>query len=104
MAAKQEQTTTLTIGRNRGTARLWIQGRILSNFGWLPGRRWSMSKVGRRSVVISADILGKRKVAGNDARPVIDTKAAAISELFSVGDKVTVTVTKSCIHIRKANQ
>tara|TARA_R100000808_G_C2151951_1_gene161186 strand:- start:3566 stop:3868 length:303 start_codon:yes stop_codon:yes gene_type:complete len=95
--------TTLTIQENRGAARLWIQGSILTDNGWTKGKQWVMTA--KDGVVTLKAAKGDepklRKVAGNEKRPVIDTKDPRIGEAFPVGTRVVVDVTKNAITIRE---
>lgn len=93
--------TTLTIGQNRGAARLWIQGKILSSNGWTPGVRWTLTE-SDNGLVFTKETEGKRKVAGNDVRPVIDSKDPLVGATFEVGTKVDVTVDDSKIVVTEA--
>lgn len=101
--AKKRTQTTLSIGENRGSCRLWIQGRILSDNGWLPGVRWTMS-AGRSVIRLQRCDDGERAVAGSEARPVIDSKDARIAKLFPIGSRVDVSATKNNISIRAAGE
>jgi hypothetical protein len=91
-------TTTLTIGANRGAARLWIQGNILTRAGWLAGSRWSLS-VTDGTITLTRDPDGARKVSGNARRPVIDSKDPRIGAALPTGTRVCVLVTRDTITI-----
>lgn len=69
----QTQTTaTRKIGTNRGKARLWLEGTVLSSQGWRKGDRFDVVfEDGQLQYVKNPN--GKRKVAGTDERPIIDT-------------------------------
>lgn len=66
------KTITRKIGRNRGAARLWIEGEVLNEAGLPHGTPWRA--VWQRPDVLSliADSEGNRRVSGKPERPVID--------------------------------
>lgn len=60
------------LGLNRGKTRLWLEGKTLLGAGWNVGDRFR-AKYYRGSIEFVRDPDGPRKVAGTDARPIIDT-------------------------------
>lgn len=108
-------TCTRLIGSNRGKARLWIEGAVLSTQGWEKGVKF----VNRAIHTDVSDTLNYirieepdnyqekdlRKVAGTDARPIIDTNTDTLLTTLGVkvGDRVTITINREIITIRKFN-
>jgi hypothetical protein len=93
---------TRRIGSNRGSARLWLEGAILSNAGWKQGDRFSISFAGHQLITIIRDPDGLRKVAGTSQRPIIDTNTDKILAALecSIGDTVTIQPSQDTILIR----
>ena len=89
-----------TIGQNRGTARIWLEQKILSESGWRRGDAFNpVFEPGRVTYRKSED--GTRKVQGTAERPVIDTNSAKIIEsLGDIGTKCTVHATATRIVIQ----
>jgi hypothetical protein len=86
---------TRKIGKNRGRARLWIEGKSLLSEGWRVGRRFNI-EFGAK-IVLTADPDGKRKIAGTATRPIIDTNTDKL-EAFAPSVKIyidsdTITIT-----------
>ena len=74
-------TTVITrkIGSNKGKPRLWIEGKVLDQAGLPHGTRWTLLPITTGGMrIASAPASGKRKVAGNPGRPVIDITAASL--------------------------
>ena len=66
-------TVTRKIGSNKGKPRLWIEGKVLDQAGLPHGSRWTLLPITTGGLrIASAPASGKRKVAGNPGRPVID--------------------------------
>jgi hypothetical protein len=79
------------IGSNRGSARLWLEGKCLSEAGWKRGDTFYPSwSAGNLCYVKSPD--GARKVAGTDTRPIIDTNTNRLLDIQKIGEKVMVQV------------
>lgn len=87
-------TYTRKIGTNRGKPRLWLEGAILTASGFAHGMKWEVittpaTKGHQFHLMALQD--GGRKIAGTDARPIIDINSGAILEGF---EGCTVTITK----------
>lgn len=82
--------TILTVGRNRGKPRLWLQAAYMAEHGWDRGTRYNVTLSPGR-VLIQATDEGKRKVAGKPGKPIIDLNSKALAEAFQPGDKVDLT-------------
>lgn len=93
---------TRKIGQNRGKRRLWIEGVSLASFGWKKGTRFN-ARFEKGSIVYERDDNGKRKVAGDETRPIIDTNTDKIGDsLGSDAEQVKVTITASKITVKLA--
>lgn len=74
---------TRRIGKNRGKARIWIEGKALAAAGWSKGKRFEAAfEAGQ--ITYTASDAGDRKVAGTESRPIIDTNTDKIRE--ALGD------------------
>jgi hypothetical protein len=95
-------TKTLRIGTNRSNPRIWIEGSALSANGWKKGDHF-IAYFRNGSIVYERVITGTpgaRKVAGTEARPIIDTNCAKITESLGADTThATVTITPDKITI-----
>lgn len=88
-------TYTRKIGLNRGKARLWLEGAILSANGFYHGALWGVAKRdenGSPVLDLVAGQLGDRQIAGMPHRPIVDINSAKLLEGFTPGETVTITV------------
>lgn len=74
---------TRKIGQNRGRPRLWLEGRILSDAGFVKGDRWNLVPT-EAGIDILKDAEGARKIAGTDTRPIIDIMGSSLGLLATV--------------------
>jgi DNA (cytosine-5)-methyltransferase 1 len=87
------------IGENRGKPRLWIEGAALASEGWKRGDRFALVfTIDGIDIERRAD--GKRKIAGTDARPIIDINTPKIRESVGAVERVTVSVERNRIAVR----
>lgn len=88
-------TYTRKIGQNRGKPRLWLEGAILSENGFMYRDhhgyrvRWSITR-SPPFLILAVDPEGTRRVAGDNERPIIDINSGAL--LAGLGPEVTITV------------
>lgn len=97
-----EQTAQRKLGANRGKTRLWLEGNILSDSNWKRGDAFDVIWLdGVLRYIKNPN--GSRKVAGTDARPIIDTNTDKLSSTLhaTTGEKVNITVTSNSITIQK---
>ena len=97
------KTYTRKIGSNRGKTRLWMEGKILSDNGWKKADRFKiLFDQGVIFCIKSSE--GPRKVAGTDARPIIDTNTDKLGDALRAfsGDTVSIEVGIDSIRIAKA--
>ncbi len=80
---------TRKIGLNRGKNRIWLEGKILTYFGIEHGMRFDVVN-SPNSLLILINPDGKRKIAGNKARPIIDMSAGTIDASEFVSRVVSV--------------
>ena len=90
------------IGQNRGAPRLWLEKSILTDFGWSKGDRFSCV-FGTGFVQYVRDPEGKRKVAGVEGRPIIDTNTPKLATALDDAETVHVTANSQSITITKAS-
>ena len=86
------------IGRNRGTPRIWIEGKPLSDSGWTHGTRFDCT-FREGSITYTRNPSGARAVAGTKDRPIIDTNSARISQSLGQCQSVSLDLTPESIHI-----
>lgn len=102
----QSTTVTRKIGRNRGAARLWLEGPCLAAHGWNKGTRFTARFApGSLRYVIEKDATGPvRQVAGTAQRPIIDTNTDKLTATLGVkiGGTVTVVITAEAITVTPA--
>ena len=91
------------VGRNRGVARVWLEGEMLLSNGWNNGDRFNVT-FAKGALVYEKHPAGKRKVAGTPDRPILDTNTRKLSTVcgFSTGDKLPVTVTPDKVTVGEA--
>lgn len=96
------KTAQRKLGSNRGKTRLWLEGKILSDSNWQRGDAFDVIWLdGVLRYIKNPN--GSRKVAGTEARPIIDTNTDKLASTLhaSTGDKVNITVTSQSITIQK---
>ena len=96
------KTAQRKLGSNRGKTRLWLEGNILSDSNWNRGDSFDVIWLdGVLRYIKNPN--GSRKVAGTEARPIIDTNTDKISTTLhaTTGEKVSITVTSNSITIQK---
>lgn len=88
------------LGANRGKCRLWLEGALLADAGYKRGDRFDI-EFGLGRVVITRYADGKRKVAGTDSRPIIDTNTNKLADALGIttGARVRVIVSRHAITI-----
>lgn len=91
------------IGSNRGKDRIWIEGQCLLSMGWTKGTRFNCEFQQNR-IVYTRTEEGKRKVAGTDQRPIIDTNTDKIRQTLGDFDYVHVHIQKNVIVISPAER
>ncbi len=101
-AENPPKTAQRKLGANRGKTRLWLEGNILSESNWKRGDAFDVIWLdGVLRYIKNPN--GSRKVAGTEARPIIDTNTDKLATTLhaSTGDKVNITVTSQSITIQK---
>ena len=83
------------VARNRGNARVWIEGKKLNQIGWSNGKRFN-SVFNADNVTLTLSPSGERKVAGNPDRPIIDINTAKLNSIIGNGTHYLVTVSDDC--------
>ena len=96
------RTSTITIGENKGSPRIWLEGKWLSKSGFESGRKIRVD-IHKNEIVLEPDQSGKKVVSSKrkGTVPVIDLNTAEISEAFKA-DTVQVTAGKNRITITPA--
>lgn len=102
-AVENPPTTALRkLGLNKGKVRLWVEGKLLSDSNWNRGDAFDVIWLdGVLRYIKNPN--GSRKVAGTEARPIIDTNTDKLASTLhaSTGDKVNLTITSNSITIQK---
>ena len=107
MQNNTKTTVARKIGSNRGKARLWLEGVSLSSQLWKRGDRFDIEfDTAKKQIVITRNPEGKRKIAGTDTRPIIDTNSDKITETLraNVGDHTSISITGASIIITKSSK
>lgn len=86
----KQNPATRKIGTNRDVERLWLEGKILLENGWLNGDTYDAIFTDS-GVMYIKNPDGKRKVAGTPDRPIIDTNSKKIRAFAKAGEKVEVS-------------
>ena len=91
------------VGRNRGVARVWLEGEMLLANGWNNGDRFNVTFT-KGALIYEKNPAGKRKVAGTPDRPILDTNTAKLEKVcgFNTGDRLPVTVTPDRVTVGEA--
>jgi hypothetical protein len=92
---------TLNVCENKGNKRVWIEGAFLSDNGITRGMR-VRREVTRDSIVLHLDSEGKQKIAGTDARPIIDLCGAYVTAFMGNAARYTATIKENKIVIERA--
>jgi hypothetical protein len=79
------------IGQNRGTARLWLEGKTLADCGWKRGDKFNV-QITDTGLAYMKNAQGTRKVAGTIDRPIIDTNSNKLLQFCEIGDVVDVAI------------
>ena len=74
-------TKTYKVGTNRGHKRVWIEGNILLSFGFTRGLRFSRTMRDGKMYLMQGP-QGKHRVAGTEARPIIDLNGQYLDDFF----------------------
>ena len=82
---------TRKIGLNRGKARLWLEGRILSDNGFSHGDAYHVETIPGQ-ITITLHSMGSRKIAGKIGREIIDMSGATVSDAFDRDITPSVTI------------
>jgi hypothetical protein len=87
----KKTTFTRKIGTNKGIARIWLEGKILSENGWSHRDGFNVKfSPEHKYIQYTKSPEGLRKVAGKVGREIIDTNSKKITECF--GDAVKVNI------------
>ena len=98
------------LGTNRGNPRVWLERKVLSNYGWRKGQRFDVhTSVGlNHEILLSSDRHCKLaheppsryRVSGSDDRPVIDLNGAWLKSFFKDATHYTADVREDLITIK----
>ena len=86
------------IGINRGSTRLWLEGKRLADHGWVRGTRFDVVFT-EDGMVYTKSKDGKRAVAGTETRPIIDTNSKLIARFCAGGVMAKVRIEDNIIII-----
>ena len=85
--------------KNRGNARIWIEGAKLRNANISAGTRFNIEFLESEVRIVWA-IDGDRKVSGKDARPIIDINCAGLNRLLFDAELYLVTIRDDSISVQ----
>jgi len=96
---KKKAKITRKIGANKGNPRLWLEGKLLLEFGWNRGDHFFPSyAAGKLTYSKTPKLRGspERAVAGTSCRPIIDTCGAFLGATcgFNTGETVELKVSR----------
>lgn len=81
----------VSIGSNRGTARLWLQGKKLHDAGFIAKTTRYNVLIEKGRVTIASVEDGERRVSGKGDMPIIDINSAELLNVGRIGTKLEVT-------------
>lgn len=87
------QQATRKFGKNKGQARLWIEGKLLLSNGWTKGKRYDRI-VTDDHIMLVTNPEGKLKVAGSEGRPVLDISGKWMTEWQGNALEAGLTITE----------
>lgn len=97
---------------NRGNARIWIEGDILTANGFIHGRRFKrvmVATIGSNAPKLTLQFAnvrdtdkGKGKIAGTLARPIVDLNGRYVSEFLDGASHYMATFGNNTITIERA--
>lgn len=90
------------IGENRGKRRVWIEGKSLTDGGWVKGVTYSREETAD-GFVLTRKENGPLKIAGGENRPVIDMCGGYVAKVLDGYEKVSVKIEANKITITGAN-
>lgn len=91
----------LKVCHNKGNARIWIEGKRLTNAGYSRGMTFTRSIDSLNNLVLSFDHQGKPhgRIAGTETRPIIDLCGKWVTAFMADADHYCVTLQESEITI-----
>ena len=92
------------IGSNRGNKRIWIEGKSLTEYGWVKGTLYVKDIYEDGTIYLQKNDYAKKtlKIAGGEDRPVIDLNGKYVTAAFKGCEKVRVRITEASITISGA--
>lgn len=104
----EKQVTYTTAKKTRRAIRIWFEGQKLALCGFKPGAKYRIDETGNKSLTLTLDPDGDRKVSeakrGSKARPIIDLHSKQIEGIFDEGDRVCVTFTEGTILVNQHHE
>lgn len=78
-----KETRTYKVGFSKGQPRVWLDGAVLSQYGFAPGVSFMVETFKPGKIVIVADKGGPRIVSGRaSGKPIIDLRSHAMFEFI----------------------
>lgn len=98
------ETKTYKVGTNRGTPRVWLEGKILDKAGFTAKTPYVV-KLNKKTIVLTVDPAGDYNVSGKNIapdyrKPVIDLHRAALLDVLKGAETVSVNFRTGVITIR----
>ena len=88
---------TYNVCENRGSKRVWIEGKVLLDMQTKRGIKFSRTMNGESMVLVIGDENGKHTVAGTPERPIIDLNGKYLNEFFGNAPKYTAVFSPKSI-------
>jgi hypothetical protein len=86
---KNDKVRTTKIGTNRGKARVWLQGDVLTEAGFKRGMKYTVIiTVGELLITLDKD--GDRHVSGKPGIPIIDINTPKLEEVAPMGTRLAI--------------
>lgn len=95
------KTHTYRTGLNKGHARIWIEGKRLTDAGWSNGDRFDKAINDAGQLRLTRNPEGRHKIAGTDKRPIIDLCGQWVTDWADGAEEYHVTFAKNLLNITK---
>lgn len=96
------QNWQVTIGSNKGKARLWIQGKRLAAAGFVAKETLYSVSIEPGRLVIAITREGDHRVSGKGEMPIIDLNTDDLLWLGPIGTKLEIAAQRGKLVLRRA--
>lgn len=98
MQAKQ---WTVTIGTNKGKARLWLQGKRLAAAGFVAKETLYTVTIDAGKLTIASTREGDHRVSGKGEMPIIDLNTDDLLQVAPAGTQLTIGAQRGKLVLRR---